>query len=86
MSQAKGGDWYWKRTSTLMWVMFALWVFFSFVVHFFVEPLNSFKILGFPVGFYMAAQGSLIAFVVMLFLFSRKQEAIDREEGVSEEQ
>jgi putative solute:sodium symporter small subunit len=78
-------DRYWARTSTLMWIMFVLWVFFSFVIHFFVGPLNEFKFLGFPVGFYMAAQGSLIAFVVMLFLFAKRQDTIDREEGVAED-
>lgn len=82
---ADRGDWYWRRTSTLMWIMFALWVFFSFVVHVFVEPLNSITFLGFPLGFYMAAQGSLIAFVVMLFLFAKRQDTIDREEGVAED-
>jgi putative solute:sodium symporter small subunit len=65
--------------------MFALWVFFSFVIHFFVNQLNSIVFLGFPLGFYMAAQGSLIAFVIMLFLFAKRQDAIDREEGVAED-
>ena len=78
-------DRYWSRTSTLMWTMFALWVFFSFIVHFFVNQLNSIVILGFPLGFYMAAQGSLVAFVIMLFLFAKRQDAIDREEGVAED-
>lgn len=78
-------DRYWSRTSALMWTMFALWVFFSFVVHFFVNQLNSIVILGFPLGFYMAAQGSLIAFVIMLFLFAKRQDTIDREEGVAED-
>ena len=68
-----------------MWTMLALWLFFSFIVHFFVNQLNEIKILGFPLGFYMAAQGSLIAFVVMLFVFARRQDSIDRQEGVAEE-
>jgi putative solute:sodium symporter small subunit len=79
------GDRYWKRTSGLMWTMMALWLFFSFIVHFFVSSLNTISILGFPIGFYMAAQGSLIAFVVMLFVFAKRQDRIDREEGVAEE-
>jgi putative solute:sodium symporter small subunit len=33
----------------------------------------------------MAAQGSLIAFVVMLFVFAKQQDAIDREFGVAED-
>ena len=41
--------------------------------------------LGFPLGFYMAAQGSLIVFVVMLFMFAKQQNRIDREFGYAEE-
>lgn len=78
-------DRYWARTSTLMWIMLVLWIFFSFGIHFFVKDLNAIKILGFPLGFYMAAQGSLIAFVAMLFFFAWRQDAIDRDEGVAEE-
>ncbi|OYW56161.1 MAG: hypothetical protein B7X99_16540 [Rhizobiales bacterium 17-65-6] len=77
---------YWTRTRKLMFVMLGLWVFFGFIVHFFVNTLNKIVILGFPLGFYMAAQGSLIAFVVMLFWFARSQEKIDRECGVSEDE
>ena len=85
MAQTVNAERHWSRTSTLMWVMMALWIFFSYVIHFFVETLNGIKILGFPLGFYMAAQGSLIAFVIMLFIYARRQEAIDREEGVAED-
>jgi putative solute:sodium symporter small subunit len=41
-------------------------------------------ILGFPLGFYMAAQGSLIVFVILIFWFSSKQNQIDEEYGVAE--
>ena len=68
-----------------MWTMMVLWLIFSFVIHFFVNSLNSISILGFPLGFYMAAQGSLLAFVIMLFYFAKRQDTIDREEGVAEE-
>mgnify|MGYP001363487982 CR=1 FL=1 len=75
---------HWARTSRLMWVMMFLWAIFSFVIHMFVNELNTIKILGFPLGFYMAAQGSLIAFVIMLFIFAKRQDTIDRQEGVAE--
>jgi putative solute:sodium symporter small subunit len=53
----------------------------------FVHVLNkvTIPILGFPLGFYMAAQGSLIVFVVQLFLFAKQQNRIDREFGYAEE-
>lgn len=77
-------DRYWQRTSSLMWTMLALWVVFGFVIHMFAGQLNSIRILGFPLGFYMAAQGSLIVFVVMLFWFGKAQDRIDQEEGFNE--
>lgn len=82
---SQGADRYWARTSTLMWIMLVLWIFFSFIIHVFVGQLNSIKILGFPLGFFMAAQGSLWVFVAMLFWFAWRQDKIDREEGVAEE-
>jgi putative solute:sodium symporter small subunit len=53
----------------------------------FVKPLNNIVIpvLQFPLGFYMAAQGSLIAFVVMLFFFAKQQDKIDRDHGYAED-
>jgi putative solute:sodium symporter small subunit len=76
---------YWGRTSKLMWTIMALWFFFSFVVHFFAPSLNSIRIFGFPIGFYMAAQGSLIAFVLLCFWNAKAQNKIDEEFGVSDE-
>jgi putative solute:sodium symporter small subunit len=76
---------HWRRTRSLMWVTLAIWFFFSFVIHFFVAQLNQIVILGFPLGFYMAAQGSLIAFVILLFWFAHQQNKIDEECGVEEE-
>lgn len=80
-------DEHWRRTSNLMFKHLGAWFFFGYVVHFFVVPLNTIiiPILKFPLGFYMAAQGSLIAFVVMLFMFARQQDKIDREFGMAED-
>ena len=76
---------YWSRTSRLMWTIFALWLFFSFFVHLFAMQLNSIKFLGFPLGFYMAAQGSLIAFVALCAWNAVAQNKIDEEFGVQED-
>jgi putative solute:sodium symporter small subunit len=75
---------YWEKTRRLMWISLAIWAFFSFFIHFFVNQLNEIVILGFPLGFYMAAQGSLIAFVVLIFWYAYRQHAIDVECGVAE--
>jgi putative solute:sodium symporter small subunit len=76
---------HWRRTTNLMFVHLGIWIFFGYVIHGFVYFLNKVTILGFPLGVYMAAQGSLIAFVVMLFVFAKQQDRIDREHGVAED-
>ena len=78
-------DAHWKKTSRLMWIIMILWFVFSFGVHLFAVQLNQVKFLGFPLGFYMAAQGSLIAFVVLCFWNASAQNKIDQEFGVAED-
>ena len=70
-----------------MWTMLGIWLFFGYIVHMFVNQLNAIKIpiLGFPLGFYMAAQGSLIAFVLLCFWNAIGQNKIDKEFGVAED-
>jgi putative solute:sodium symporter small subunit len=78
---------HWRKTTNLMLMHLGVWFFFGYIIHMFVKPLNNIVIpvLDFPLGFYMAAQGSLIVFVVQLFLFAKQQNKIDREFGVAEE-
>ena len=78
---------HWRKTTNLMLAHLGVWVFFGYIIHMFVVPLNKIviPILGFPLGFYMAAQGSLIVFVVMLFVFAKQQDNIDRQHGVAED-
>ena len=78
-------DGYWKKTSRLMWIILTLWVIFSFVIPAFAVQLNGIVIFGFPLGFYMAAQGSLISYVVLCFWNASAQNKIDEEFGVAEE-
>jgi putative solute:sodium symporter small subunit len=79
---------HWRKTTNLMLMHLGTWFFFGYIIHMFVKPLNKIviPILGFPLGFYMAAQGSLIVFVVMLFMFARQQNRIDEEHGYAEDQ
>ena len=75
---------HWRRTRNLMIVHMAIWFVFSYLVHWFATDLNRFSFLDFPLGFYFAAQGSLIAFVVQLYVFSWQQHKVDVECGMAE--
>ena len=78
---------HWDKTTKLMLTHLGIWFFFGYVIHMFVKQLNEITIpvLNFPLGFYMAAQGSLIVFVTMLFVFAKQQDNIDRQHGVAED-
>ena len=41
---------------------------------------------GWPLGFYMAAQGSLVIIVVLIVVLNTKQEKIDEKYGVAEDE
>jgi len=77
---------HWRQTKRLMIIHLSVWFVFAYVVHWFAVPLNNINFFGWPLGYYMSAQGSLIVFVVQLFLFNRQQHAIDTKFGVAEDQ
>jgi putative solute:sodium symporter small subunit len=52
----------------------------------FGAEINSASFLGYPLAYYMTAQGSLLAFVLLIFWFAGRQEKIDEECGFSEKE
>jgi len=85
MSNQDNADSHWQATRKLTFISLGIWAFFSFFVHMLAPWLNNIVIFGFPMGYYMAAQGSLIVFVALIFWFCAQQEKIDRDHGVSED-
>ena len=77
---------HWAETRRLTTWILILWFIFSFGIFFFADSLNSFNFFGWPFGFYMAAQGSLIIFVVLIVVLNSKQEKIDEKYGVAEDE
>jgi putative solute:sodium symporter small subunit len=77
---------HWDKTRNLMIGHLIVWFIFAYVIHLFAGPLNNFSFFGWPLGYYFAAQGSLIVFVVQLFVFNRQQHALDLEYGVAEDE
>ena len=78
-------DRYWAKTRNLTIVALVIWFIFSLVVPFFATALNSMSFLGFPLGYYMIAQGSLIVFVLTIFWQNWAQDKVDDEFGLTEE-
>ncbi len=76
---------HWTKTRNLTFIILALWVLFAIILPWNVYALNSYKFMGFPLGFYFIAQGSLIAFVVLIFVHNWFQDKIDDEFGLGDE-
>lgn len=72
---------HWTKTRSLMKRMAIAWFVVGFGIHVFVNYLNEIVIFSFPLGYFLASQGALIVFVVMLFIFASRQDEIDRESG-----
>ena len=75
---------HWEKTKGQMIITLLLWFFFGYFIFMFGADLNSASFLGYPLAYYMCAQGSIIAFVVLIFWFANKQEKIDEEFGFTE--
>ena len=58
-------------------VALVFWALFAFLVPSFVQALNLVDVLAFPLGYFMAAQGVLIAFVIIGVLSARWQDRRD---------
>ena len=77
---------HWEKSKNHMMITLVIWFFFSTVIFMFGAEINSMTFLGYPLAYYMTAQGSLLAFVLLIFWFASKQEDIDEECGFGEKE
>ena len=75
---------YCSRSLKITGVLLPMWFVVTFVMAYFAIPLSEITFFGWPLSFYMAAQGSLIVYVVILYYYARKMRQLDVEYGVDE--
>jgi putative solute:sodium symporter small subunit len=77
---------YWRANLSLISKLLFFWFISSFGCGIlFKEQLDQFSIGGAPLGFWMAQQGSIICFVLILILYSFFMNKLDKEYGYDEE-
>ena len=76
---------YWRATRQVTTRTLAIWALVSFGAIALVVPLDRFVVFGFPLGYYFGAQGSVLVFVVLVALYARSMNRLDREHGLQEE-
>lgn len=75
-------DLHWRKTRRLTFVLILLWLFVTFGLTWFARAINEVVILGFPLGFYMAAQGALVIYLLIIWWYNRQMKKLDAEFGV----
>lgn len=76
---------YWRRNLRYLAFLLIAWFVVSYGCGIlFAEQLNAFTIGGFPLGFWFAQQGAIYFFVVIIFLYVRLMNRLDRDFDVDE--
>jgi putative solute:sodium symporter small subunit len=75
---------YWRKNLTITAILLFVWFVATFIEGWYARELNSMTFLGFPLGFYMSAQGSLIIYVAIIGIYALYMKKLDKEFGVDE--
>lgn len=78
---------YWKRNISLTLSLLAVWFIFGYVLSIILAPwLNNFTFLGAPLGFWMAQNGAIYVFVLLILIYALRMNKLDEEFGVEEQE
>ncbi|NNC48777.1 MAG: DUF4212 domain-containing protein [Sphingomonas sp.] len=73
---------YWRANVRLLLVLLSIWFAVSFGAGILLrEWLDQWRIGGYPLGFWFAQQGSIYAFIILIVVYVRRMERIEREYG-----
>jgi putative solute:sodium symporter small subunit len=76
---------YWDANIKLVLSLLSIWAIVSFGCGIlFVDFLNQVSFMGFKLGFWFAQQGSIYIFLILIFVYVKKSNALDEKYGVDE--
>lgn len=75
-------DTHWRKTRRLTFMLLLFWIVVTFGLTWFARSINEIVILGFPLGFYMAAQGTLVLYLLIIWWYNRRMKKLDTEFGI----
>ncbi len=77
---------YWKQNVTYIAILLAIWFTVSYLCGIiFVDQLDKIKIFGFPLGFWFANQGAEVIFCLLIVVYVRLMNKLDRKYDVYED-
>ena len=78
---------YWKKNIRIVLSLLAVWFFVSFGMGILlVDVLDNFRFFGFKLGFWMAQQGSIFCFVILIFVYVYRMNKLDHQYDMDEDQ
>ncbi len=85
MSSNKDRAGYWQANLKLMGLLLSIWFLVSYVCGILlVDQLNQIQFAGFKLGFWMAQQGSLYVFLLLIWVYVKRMNTLDKKFGVEE--
>ena len=76
---------YWKTNLKYLVILLIIWFIVSYGFGIILaEPLNTIQLGGFKLGFWFAQQGSIYVFVILIFVYVRLMNKLDKEYDVDE--
>lgn len=76
---------YWKKNLKYLTILLSVWFLVSFGFGILlVDELNTIKLGGFKLGFWFAQQGSIYVFVILIFVYIKLMNSLDKEFGFNE--
>ncbi|MDH7443989.1 DUF4212 domain-containing protein [Aquimarina sp. 2201CG14-23] len=73
---------YWKKNLKYLSVLLIIWFAVSYGAGIlFKDMLNEIRLGGFKLGFWFAQQGSIYVFVILIFVYVRLMNKLDKEYG-----
>lgn len=77
---------YWQKNLRITAILMAIWFVVTYVVIFFARPLSGFTFFGWPFSFWVGAQGALVIYIVLIGIYARYMNNLDREFGAVDEE
>ncbi len=75
---------YWGKNLKITGILLFIWFVSTFVMGYYAKELGEINFFGWPLSFYMGAQGSLIIYVLIIWYYARAMSKLDEEYGVAE--
>jgi putative solute:sodium symporter small subunit len=75
----QGASRYWSRLRRLTGALLLLWLLVTLIAPWFARDLSAYRVFGFPLSFWLASQGTLLLYLVIVVAYVVLSERLDRE-------